>query len=94
MRRPNHQVSGDEEGSDGRRLHPPPRRETHRGVTMTVRGGTIVLRRSADGRVARIGPRALADADLEPAGLFYAYNLRRNARPGRLAFVPFARLFS
>ncbi|HSC91082.1 MAG TPA: hypothetical protein VLB86_05455 [Gaiellaceae bacterium] len=82
--------TGDEEA--------PPRivapRELRRGVRIALSGGTVVLTRAADGRVRRLRPAGGAvDAELEEAGLFYAYNVRGAAMPGRVAFIPMRQLF-
>ena len=71
---------------------PLPPRETRRGVRMSLRAGTIRLSRS--GHVIRKirPPGNLADAELEVAGLFYAFNLKRGTFPGRVRFIPFDRL--
>lgn len=78
----------------GRPPRPPPPAETRRGVSVATTGGTITLRREQDGRVRTIRPPGGAvDAELENEGLFYAFNVRRGAMPGRIVFIPFASLF-
>ena len=58
-------------------------------------GPEIHLLRVADGRdrmlrtEPAVGP---VDAQLEPSGLFYSYNLVHARKPGRVSFVPRARL--
>jgi hypothetical protein len=97
VRRPGRQVvlAENEVEDENPPGHPPPRPERRRGVRMTVLQGEIVLQRLADGRVRTIRPAGtLADADLEPAGLFYAHNVRRSRQAGRLVFIPLARIFS
>jgi Tol biopolymer transport system component len=79
---------GDEPGS------PKPEHGSRRGVTMDVENGTIVLTRQSDGRTEKLRPPGGAvDAELEDAGLFYAFNTR-GSMPGNLVFVPFAHLFA
>ena len=67
---------------------------SHGLVAYTV-GSTIHLLRLSDGREAVLDlPNALgqAFATLVPGGLFYAYNEADSSRPGRLAFVPTAKV--
>jgi hypothetical protein len=74
---------------------PSPPTETRRDVEASTSNGTITLRRLADGKTHTLRPPGGAvDAELENAGLFYAYNLRSGQRPGRVIFVPFAALFT
>jgi WD40-like Beta Propeller Repeat len=74
---------------------PAPPSETHRGVEFSVDQGAIQLRRISDGRLRTISPPGrLADAELEDAGLYYAFNLRHGAFRGRMLFVPFDELFT
>jgi hypothetical protein len=73
---------------------PLPAKATLRGLALGVvaytLGSQIRLLRLSDGRdrVFRAAP-GLADAELEPEGLAYAYN---RSGQGRVAFVPFATL--
>ena len=47
----------------------------------------LTIATNADRVVARV--KGLVQADLEPGGLFYAYNVPAGgAKPGRVAFVP------
>jgi dipeptidyl aminopeptidase/acylaminoacyl peptidase len=72
---------------------PPPERGEVGGVAMEVRSGSVVITRT-DGRTRTIRPPGGAvDAELEPTGLFYAFN-GRGALPGTIVFVPFAKLFA
>jgi len=67
----------------------------HNGLVAYVVGATIHLLRLSDGREAVLdAPNALgpAFAMFVPRGLFYAYNEADSSRPGRLAFVPMARV--
>jgi hypothetical protein len=94
VRRPQTAIEGDEQSGDhgeepGR---PPPERGKRRGVTMTVRTGAVVLTR-ADGKKRTIHAAGVVDAELEEAGLFYAFN-GPGPRPGNIVFVPFAKLFA
>jgi hypothetical protein len=58
-----------------------------------VSRGTITLRRLSDGYLRKLRPPGGAiDAELEAAGLYYAYN-SSGRFPGRVVFVPFSRLF-
>jgi FG-GAP-like repeat len=59
----------------------------------------LVLVRLRDGKLVSfpLGSAAakhLVDAKLTAAGVFYAYNLRRRVKPGRLVFEPTARLLA
>ena len=45
---------------------------------------------NSDHVVARV--QGLVQADLEPSGLFYAYNVAKGDKPGRVTFVPAAAL--
>jgi hypothetical protein len=84
-----------EPGGGNPKPRPAPPRESRRGVAISVTSGTILLRRVADGLVRTIRPPGGAvDAELETAGLFYAYNVGGTRFPGHLAFVPFDDLFS
>jgi Tol biopolymer transport system component len=79
----------------GRPPRPAPRDETHAGLSIETRGGTIHLRRLSDGRARTIRPPGGAvDAELEDAGVFYAFNLSREAMHGRIVFVPRASIFA
>jgi hypothetical protein len=86
---------GDEEGTDDRDFRRPASPvERHSGVAIRTRlRGEIQLRRELDGRTRTIRPPGgAADAELEDAGLFYAFNTRGKFR-GHVIFVPFAELF-
>ncbi len=73
---------------------PAPPRETHRGIRFEVAGGAIHLKRLSDGRTVTVRPStSLVDAELEDAGLLYAYNARGKFQ-GRVVFVPFERLLA
>jgi hypothetical protein len=92
--RPYRYVCGDGDEVPGHPPRNPPPAETRRGVSIVTSGGTIQLRREQDGRTRTIRPSGGAvDAELEDVGLFYAFNLRHRAMPGRVVFVPFASLF-
>ena len=94
--RPGHLDVGDQTGIgyDYNAPHPAPPTETRRGVSISVSHGTITLHRAIDRRTRALRPpNGAVDAELETAGLFYAYNLHRGDRPGRVVFVPFAQLF-
>lgn len=68
--------------------------ETRRGVSVALHGRVVRVRRLADGTTRTIAaPRPVVDAELENAGLFYAYNTS-GRRPGRIRFVPFAALIT
>jgi Tol biopolymer transport system component len=72
---------------------PPPPAETHNGVAFSMPPGLIRLRRVADSREITIQPPGrLVDAELEDAGLFYAYNVGQGPMPGRVTFIPFSEL--
>ena len=65
--------------------------DVDRGVAVYVAGLTIHLLRLSDGRdiALRLDDEGSeAHAQLEPAGLFYAYNQAWTTKPGRLGFVP------
>jgi len=67
----------------------------YRGFVAYSVGPTIHLLRLSDGREAVLDtPNALGDAfaTFVPRGLFYAYNEADSRRPGRLAFVPMAKV--
>jgi dipeptidyl aminopeptidase/acylaminoacyl peptidase len=69
---------------------PPPPAETHRGLAFSMQHGVIRLHRATDGREITIRPPGDAvDAELEDAGLFYAYNLASGPFRGRVSFIPF-----
>jgi hypothetical protein len=57
-----------------------------------VSGGRIHVRRWADRRevvlVARIAARTPVDAELEPSGFYYAYNVPGKGFVGRVGFIP------
>jgi hypothetical protein len=74
---------------------PPPRpkppREAHRGLTFALLDGVVHVRGKADGRQTTIRvPTRIVDAELEDAGLFYAWNDARGS--GRVAFIPLSKL--
>jgi Tol biopolymer transport system component len=86
---------GDEEGTDDMNFRRPASpAERRSGVAIQTRlGGEIQLRRELDGRMRTIRPPGgAADAELEDAGLFYAFNTRGKFR-GHVIFLPFAELF-
>ena len=96
IRRPGHIDIGDqgEVPENFKAPHPAPPAETRNGVSISVSHRVITLYRIADGRTRALRPpNGAVDAELENTGLFYAYNLRRGDRPGRVVFVPFAQLF-
>jgi hypothetical protein len=63
------------------------------GLAVYVRGRTIYVLRLSDGADrAYAGVTGLVGVELERSGLFYAYNERKGAKPGRVAFVPSADL--
>jgi len=84
----------DDVGSGGRApKRPLPPKETHNGIAFSMRRGVIRLRRVADGHEITIRPPTrTVDAELEDAGIFYAYNIPQSPLPGRIVFVPFAEL--
>ncbi|MFL6028794.1 MAG: hypothetical protein ACJ74D_02030 [Gaiellaceae bacterium] len=101
VRRPGHtrRSTGDSEsgyvGDNGTKPPVPPRppHEVRRGVRVSVRAGSVILTRLADGKIRSLHPPGGAvDAELENTGLFYAYNVG-GKYPGRVVFVPFAQLF-
>jgi hypothetical protein len=58
-------------------------------VSSTVFGTSLRVLRLADGRdrvVAKL--KGFVDLDLEPTGLFYAWNEAKGEKPGRVTFVP------
>lgn len=72
----------------------PELRDVQGALAVYVRGLKVHVVRVTDGREATIaaageGP---VDAQLEPAGLFYSYQLPRSTAHGRVAFVPLAEL--
>ena len=65
------------------------------GLAVYLRGRAVHVVRLADSKdVAYVVPAGsqLVDAQLEPTGLSYAYNLTRGRAPGRVVFVPWAAL--
>jgi hypothetical protein len=65
------------------------------GFALYVRGGALHIVRLADGRdVAVYAPRQaeVVSGRLERTGLVYLYNRLGARRPGRIAYVPLARL--
>ncbi len=68
--------------------------DLERGFLAYSRNGTISLYRLSDGRnrtILRAG-HMLTGVELEPSGLFYAYNLTSGQKPGRFGFIPFSEL--
>lgn len=65
-------------------------RDLDGGIVVYTQDTTIHLLRLADGKdVAFATVPGLVDAQLEPAGLFYAYNKPHGGtKPGRVVFVP------
>lgn len=60
-------------------------------LAVYVRGRTIHVLRLSDGRDrAYASVTGLVDVELVRSGLFYAYNERKGAKPGRVVFVPSA----
>jgi hypothetical protein len=62
-------------------------------VSSTVFGTSLRVLRIADGRdrvVAKL--KGFVDLDLEPSGLFYAWNAAKGDKPGRVTFVPMAKI--
>jgi hypothetical protein len=62
-------------------------------VSSTVFGTSLRVLRLADGRdrvVAKL--KGFVDLDLEPSGLFYAWNASKGEKPGRVTFVPIAQI--
>jgi Tol biopolymer transport system component len=94
LQRPGTTMFGEEDTCEERCApRPAPPRETKRGVAIAVSRGTITLRRLSDGYLRKVRPPGGAvDAELEAAGLYYAYN-SSGRFPGRVVFVPFSRLF-
>jgi hypothetical protein len=73
----------------------PSLRDTQSGLAVYLRGRAVHVVRLADSKdVAYVAPAGsqLVDAQLEAAGLSYAYNLSRGRAPGRVVFVPWAAL--
>jgi hypothetical protein len=71
-------------------------RDLQSGVALYLAGGVVHLLRLRDGydRAFRAeGKLPILDAELEASGLFYSYDLRRGAKPGRIAFARFGDLF-
>jgi hypothetical protein len=68
--------------------------DVERDVAVFVTRRIVRLVRLGDGRNRTIHPpgSGVIHAQLEPAGLFYAYNVR-GGRTGRVAFIPFRKLF-
>lgn len=65
------------------------------GLVVYVNDRSIRLLRLRDGRdrlYARVDGVGPVDVELEPSGLFYAYNEREGSKPGRVVFVPTADL--
>jgi hypothetical protein len=71
-------------------------------ILQDLQSGLAVYLRGRAGRVVRLadsksaafvvpGKRAV-EARIDPAGLFYAYNLPRGSSRGRVVFVPWAEL--
>jgi hypothetical protein len=61
------------------------------GLAVYVAGLAIHVLRLSDGRditLRLVDEGSEARAQLEPEGLFYAYNQAWTTRPGRLGFVP------
>jgi hypothetical protein len=69
-------------------------RDLQAGVAVYVRGRAVHVLRFADSKqTAFVVPvKAVVDAQLESAGLFYAYNLARGKSRGRVVFVPWSQL--
>ena len=68
-------------------------------VALVGRAHELVLVRLSDGKLVSMPLRpataaGLADAKLTTAGLFYAYNLPRGAKRGRIVFEPTAKLLA
>lgn len=58
------------------------------GRALAVSGSRVLLLRlDGTGTEAFVAPRRVVDAELEPDGLFYAYNLAGGSRRGRVVFV-------
>src|SRR5205807_1186052 len=64
------------------------------GIAVYRAGDALHLLRLSDGRDRIFRQvKGLTDAQLEPGGLFYAYNVPAGgAKPGRVTFVPFAQV--
>ena len=65
--------------------------DTDAGIAVYVAGLAVHLLRMADGRdvVLRLNDEGSeADAQLEPAGLYYTYNRMWTSKPGQFGFVP------
>ena len=62
------------------------------GVALYTQAGSIHALRLADGRDVVVSHvLGLVAAQLEPAGLFYAYSISKGGpKPGRVAFIPFS----
>ncbi len=70
-------------------------RDLQNGIAVYLAGGVAHVVRMSDGTDRAFhaaGGRPIADAELERPGLFYSYNATGGAKPGRIAFVPFADL--
>ena len=63
----------------------------HQGIVLYTQAENIHVLRLADGRDAVFSHvLGLVDAQLEPSGLFFAYNIPKGGpKPGRVAFIPF-----
>jgi len=73
----------------------PSLRDAQSGLAVYLRGRAVHVVRLADSKdVAYVVPAGsqAVDAQLEPAGLSYAYNLARGRAPGRVVFVPWSAL--
>jgi hypothetical protein len=76
-------------------LAKPRLRDAEGNFAVYVAGVAIHVVRLGDGRdlALRIEREAgPADVQIEPQGLFYAYNEAYSEQPGRIAFVPFSQL--
>jgi Tol biopolymer transport system component len=63
------------------------------GIAVYVAGQYVYLVRLSDGRTVALPPRGSNPlAQLEAAGLFYAYGVEEAKYPGRVAFIPFGEL--
>ena len=69
-------------------------RDVQSDLAVYVRGTQVHVVRIADGHEVRIGTAGTGrvDAQIEPAGLFYSYNLQGPVAGGRVAFLPRADL--
>lgn len=69
-------------------------RDLHKGLAVYVSGRKIMVRRLSDGKKLTYSPpgKGPVNAQIESSGLFYSYNYKVGHSPGRVVFVPLARV--